>query len=295
MQSPSPTRPPLTEYRHFIYDSRRWRGFEHRPGDIFVCTSPKCGTTWTQMIVAMLLFQDGDFPAPVVEMAPWIDARFYPYEEMLDQLERQTHRRAMKTHTAADGIPWWPDAYYIVVGRDGRDTFMSFVNHVASMRPDKVGELIESAVAEEIPIAPIPPIDDIHAFFAGWIEEGSLFHFLMTYWQYRNDPNVLFVHYDDLKADLETEVRRIARFLGITIDESLLPGILERCSFSWMRDNADQIGRFGEIFTGGAQSFFFKGTNGRWRDVLTADELATYERISTERMDPELKAWLDRS
>lgn len=295
MSMPLKPRPPLKEYRHFIWDTRRWQRFEHRPGDIFVCTPPKCGTTWTQTIVTMLLFPEGTLPAPVTELAPWVDARFYPIDEMLAGLAAQPHRRSLKTHTPADGIPWWPDAFYIVVGRDGRDAFMSFVNHMASIRPDKIAELIESAVAEGIQFDAVPPQDDIHEFFAGWLADGSLFHFLTTYWELRDQPNVLFVHYDDLKADLEKEVRRIAAFLGIAIDENHLPGILERCSFNWMKTNADRIGDFGQLFHGAGESFFFKGTNGRWRDVLTEQELELYARRSKELLPADLKAWLDRS
>jgi len=290
----SVSRPPLQEYRHFIWDTRRWQGFEHRPGDIFVCTPPKCGTTWTQTIVAMLLFPDGNLPAPVMELAPWLDARFNPLDETLAGLAAQLHRRSIKTHTPADGIPWWPDASYIVVGRDGRDTFMSFVNHMASLRPDKVEELITSALAEGIEFDARPPQDDIHEAFAAWVNDGGLFHFLSTYWELREEPNVLFVHYDDLKADLDKEVRRIAAFLDIPIVESLMPGILERCSFAWMKTNADRIGDLGQLFIGGGESFFFKGTNGRWRDVLTDAELELYGRRSRELMPAELKDWLDR-
>ncbi len=286
--------PPRNEYRHFISDTRRWDGFEHRPGDILVCTPPKCGTTWTQTIVAMLLFPDGNLPAPVTTLSPWIEARFKPYDEMLEGLRQQTHRRSIKSHTSADGVPWWPDARYIVVGRDGRDAFMSFVNHIASMRPEKIGELIESALAEGIAFEPLPPSDDIHAFFAGWLADGRLFSFLDSYWQLRHEPNVLFVHYDDLKANLESEVRRIAAFLDIPVEHRHLPGILERCSFDWMKKNSERIGDFGDLFTGGGESFFFKGTNGRWQGVLTPQELEQYDKRSRQMMPPDLKEWLDR-
>lgn len=284
----------MQDYRHFVWDNHRWKAFEHRPGDIFVCTPPKCGTTWTQTIVAMLLFPDGNLPAPVTEMAPWIDARFEPLDEIVPRLANQRHRRSIKTHTPADGIPWWPDASYLVVGRDGRDAFMSFVNHMASLRPDKMFELIESATAEGIAFEALPPSDDIHEQFTGWLDNGGFFHFLNSYWELREQPNVLFLHYDDLKADLEREVRRVASFLRLAIDEAQLPGILERCSFDWMKANSARIGDFDRLFQGGGQSFFYKGTNGRWRDVLTADELDRYEECSTRRLAPELKRWLDR-
>jgi len=259
-----------------------------------VCTPPKCGTTWTQTIVGNLLFPDGDTAKPLLELAPWLEARFTPLAEVLEELESQTGRRSIKSHTPADGIAWDPACFYIVVGRDGRDAFMSLVNHMASMRPDKVAELIESAVADGIELGP-PPSDDIHQFFAQWLEGGEMFHFMSTYWQHRNEPNVLFVHYDELKQDLEKQIRRIAAFIGVGIDEKKMPGILQRCSFEWMRDNSDRIAPFEELFDGGGKSFFFKGVNGRWRDVLTAEEVASYEQRSREMLAPDLKAWLDRN
>ena len=71
------------DYRGVISDNRRWERFVHRPGDIFVCSPPKCGTTWTQTIVATLLFQPSDPPAPVMSLAPWLDARFNPIEDVI--------------------------------------------------------------------------------------------------------------------------------------------------------------------------------------------------------------------
>ena len=288
-------RPPIAEYRHVLWDTRRWASFEPRPGDIFVCTPAKCGTTWTQTIVAMLLFPDGNLPGPVMEIAPWFDARFDPVDEVAAMLKAQAHRRSIKTHTPADGIPLRDDASYIVVGRDGRDACMSFLNHAASLRPDVMMELAQSAVAGGLVRDPVPAPLDPHGFFAWWLENGSFFAFLKSYWEIREQPNVLFLHYDDLKADLEGQVRRIAAFLCIAIDEMQLPGILQRCSFQWMRDNADRIGELERIFVGGGQSFFYKGTNDRWRDVLTAAELARYDELSRAAMPADLKAWVDRA
>ena len=173
---------PTREYRSFVSDSRRWARFVHRPGDIFVCTPPKCGTTWMQTIVATLLFPAGDAPGQVMSIAPWLDARFHPLDEVLARLDAQRHRRSIKTHTPADGIPWWEDASYIVVGRDGRDAFMSFVNHMRSMRPDVVAQLVESAIEEGIAVGPPPPLDDIHAFFAFWLDARMLFYHVESFW-----------------------------------------------------------------------------------------------------------------
>src|SRR4051794_27900292 len=155
------------EYRTFITDTRRWDSFTARADDIFVCTPAKCGTTWMQTIVAALLF-GGDAPGAVMELAPWLDARYEPIDSTIERLDAQTHRRSVKTHTNADGIPWHPTVSYIVVGRDGRDAFMSFHNHMSHMRPEFVMDLALSAQHDGIDMsdAAPPPVDDIHEFFA---------------------------------------------------------------------------------------------------------------------------------
>lgn len=292
MRDAAVARPPTREYRSPVWDNRRWQHFLHRPGDVFVCTPPKCGTTWMQTIVATLFFPDGDAPGSVLTIAPWLDARFDPIEDIVARLDAQRHRRSIKTHTPADGIPWYADASYIVVGRDGRDAFMSFVNHVRNMRPDVVAALIASAIEEGIEPAPRPSPEDLHAFFASWLESGTFFEHIGSYWARRDEPNLLFVHYDDLKADLAGEMRRVAAFLGIEIATDRWPALVERCTFASMRARGDEIGEFDRYFVGGAETFLYKGTNGRWRDVLTNDELAAYQRAVAELLPADAARWL---
>jgi aryl sulfotransferase len=289
-------RPVEREYRHVVSDNRRWDKFVARPGDIFVCTPPKCGTTWMQTIVIELLFPRGDAPGPVTHIAPWIDARFEPIDVILARLEAQTHRRSMKTHTAADGIPWFADASYIVVGRDGRDAFMSFHNHMANMRPELIMELVGSAIEDGIDLGDgnIPPVDDIHAFYQWWLDQKILFDHIGTFWDHRDEPNVLFVHYDEMKADLEGSIRGVADFLGIDVEAARRPALVERCTFESMKARSDEIGDFGS-FVGGADTFLYKGTNGRWRDVLTPAELADFDRCSAELLPVDAIAWLNRA
>jgi len=283
---------PEHEYRSFVSDNRRWAGFEHRPGDILVCTPPKNGTTWMQTVVTTLLFPEGA-PGPVFEVSPWIDARFEPVDVVQERLDAQTHRRHIKTHTPADGIPHWDDASYIVVGRDGRDACMSFLNHMRNMQPELMGRLAGSAMAEGIvPAGPPPPVEDEHAFFAWYLASGTQLDHVASWWPYHDRPNVLFVHYDDMKADLDGEMRRVSAFLDIPVDESRWADQVASCTFAGMKARAEEIADFESHFVGGADTFLYKGTNGRWRDVLTADELAAYDDAVARAMPAECAAWM---
>jgi aryl sulfotransferase len=281
----------LRPYRTAVYDNRRWERFVHRPGDIFVCTPPKCGTTWTQAIVASLLWPDGDAPGPVMSVSPWLEAEFQPIEQVLAIYEAQTHRRFIKSHTRADGIPIWDDASYIFVARDGRDAFMSFCHHREVFK-EGVRELLNRRALED-GVPPMPPWDgDVHAFFAGWLADGSVFGHVATFWKLRAARNVLFVHYNDLKRDLGAEIRRIADFLRITVPAAKWPAVVERCTFDSMKARGDQIGAF-QIFEGGAQGFLYKGTNGRWRDILTEAELEAYRKRVADFLPEDAARWLE--
>jgi aryl sulfotransferase len=283
---------PTREYRHLVSDNRRWSDFEARPGDIVVCTPAKNGTTWMQSIVMKLLFP-GAPPGPVFEVAPWFDARFEPVEVVRDRLAAQTHRRHIKTHTPADGIPMFDDASYIVVGRDGRDAYMSFLNHMRNMQPAIHGALFLSAIDDGISMdGPPPPIDDAHAFFAWYLAGGFQFEHIASWWEHRDDPNVLFVHYDDLKADLDGQMRRVAGFLDVPVDPSTWAEQVAACTFEGMKARAAEIADFESHFVGGADTFLYKGTNGRWRDVLTPDELANYDATVAKWLTPECATWL---
>ncbi len=282
----------LKPYQNLVSDNARWQGFEPRPGDIFVCTPAKCGTTWMQTIVANLLWPDGDFPGSIVNgICPWIEAKFMPADAMHEMLRQQTHRRAMKSHTPVDGIPWFEEARYITVARDGRDAFMSWCNHVRRMK--MVALLGEQATPDAAP--PLPVFDgvDYSGYFRQWLEANDFFAVVSSWWQQRGRENVLFVHYNDMKQNLEGEMRRVAAFLGIEPDPAHWPAAVERCTFEGMRNAGTRIGDFERGFEGGIEGFLFKGTNGRWREVLDADDLAAYQRKVAETLPPDAARWVE--
>jgi aryl sulfotransferase len=243
-----------------------------------------------QTIALELLFPDGA-PGRVTEIAPWIDARIEPVDNLMARLDAQSYRRTLKTHTPADGIPWYPSASYIVVGRDGRDAFISYWNHWHNMRRDHLPHLAATAAQDGI-TARLPPVEDVHEFYSWWLDEFRLwFDHVASFWPHRGERNVLFAHYNDMQADLDREMRRVANFLGVSVDEERWSSQVQHCTFASMKARSDQIGSFDLGFIGGADTFLYKATNGRWRDVLTDDELAAFDRRCDERLPPDANAW----
>src|SRR5215218_9509135 len=137
---------PRTRYRSISADSARWDGFAFRPGDVVISTPSKSGTTWTQMLCALLIFDGPMFPAPLEDVSPWLDNCLRPLVDVTADLAAQTHRRFIKTHTPLDGLPLHADVTYLVVGRDPRDVAISFEHHLANMDFEHFLELRAAAV-----------------------------------------------------------------------------------------------------------------------------------------------------
>jgi aryl sulfotransferase len=291
-------------YQNHHLDSTRWDYFQSRSSDVVISTSYKAGTTWAQAIVAHLLFPDGDLPAPVGEMSPWLDMRTRPLELVLNGLEAQAHRRFIKTHLPLDGLPYEDGIRYLYVARDARDVFMSLWNHYSN-HTDEVFLSTNNTpgrVGDEFPRLP----DDIHAFWRGWMTQGwfewesdgwpywSHLHHVQSWWDYRHLPNIQLVHYSDMIEDTEREARRIAAFLGIEVPETAWPGIVEAVSFTEMKKRGERYAPGGgEHWKGGAQTFLHKGTNGRWRDVLSKTDLGLYDAACERVLTPDCRKWLE--
>lgn len=286
-------RRPTRDYVRVIEDSRRWRDFAHRPDDIFISTPPKSGTTWTQGIVAALLWPDGDRPGDRRTRNPWIDVRSTPIDELLAGIDALPHRRVIKTHSPADCVPIFEECRYLTVYRDARDTVMSWANHRAKLRPEVVAH--HNAIAAEHGLAPLAlTIDgDMDALIDEWEADQSPIVHLASWWPLRHEPFVRFVHYNDLHADLDGEMRRIADFLEIDVPSDRWDDAVAQCSLETMRAEAHAAGGLERGFRGGADSFFYQGTNGRWRDGLTAEQLDRVERLVADGLPPGAAAWIE--
>lgn len=291
-------------YQNYAHDSTRWDPFIPRDDDIIIATPPRTGTTWTQEIVLHLVFLGREVPYRE-EVSLWLDQRIRPLDEVLSALENQRHRRFIKTHLALDGLPYFPQTKYIVVGRDPRDVFMSLWNFYCSFAPD-YSQAVNSLQDRVGPPRPPCP-DDIHEFWRSWISRGwyawhqegypfpGIMYHLQSWWNFHHLPNILLVHFADLLADTPGQIRRITDFLDIPASDEQLAHIAQQTSLTAMRTRAgEKDAQLPKVFVDGVRSFFYKGTNGRWRDVLTAEELAMYAEKAARVLTPDCRAWLEQ-
>lgn len=284
-----------TELYHNHFDSTLWNDFPFRDDDIIISTYGKSGTTWVQQIVGQLLFAGAE-GVNTAEMSPWVDLRIPPWDEKIAAIEAQTHRRFLKTHLPVDALVYSPKAKYIFVARDGRDVAWSFYNHHRSFN-EMAYELINGAAGPDV--EPIEPTQlDVHDYFLEWLDRDGypfwqFWHNIASWWAIRDMPNLMLLHFTELKDDMPAQIRRIAEFLDIPVDEDNWDAIVEHSTFKYMREYAEQsVPLGGAVFEGGAKAFIHKGTNERWRETLTQEDIARYEAMALENLGPECAHWL---
>jgi aryl sulfotransferase len=283
-------------------DSARWNGFPFREGDIVISTRSKSGTTWMQMICALLIFQTPELPQPLGTLSPWLDWKIEPLDDVVARLQAQPHRRFVKTHTPLDGVVLDDRATYIVVARDPRDMYISLYHQGANIDRGAVRRMLGQPEPTE-PVAGTPsrPLDEA---LQRWIDDDSspqermdgirgVFHHATDAWTRQQErPNVILVHYSDLLADLEGEMRTLAARLGVDVPSARWPVLVDAATFTAMRDRATTLVPDGGGVLKDVNAFFRKGTAGSWRELMTDDQLTHYEQRVAELAPPDVVAWL---
>jgi hypothetical protein len=288
-------------YQSADEDSARWAGFRFREGDIVISTRSKSGTTWMQMICALLIFQRPDLPAPLGRLSPWLDWLIAPRDEVYARLDAQRHRRFIKTHTPLDGIPLDARATYVVTARHPLDMAVSLYHHSANI--DRA--MLRRLTGQPEPAAEPAPRPSPREWVLRWIGAvvaprdeldslpGVMLH-LTDAWARRAWRGVVLVHYDDLSADLEGEMRRLAALLGIAVPERTWPALVAAATFGRMRARADLLVPAPPGILVDNAAFFRRGSSGSGRELLTGGELARYHAYTAQMAPAELLSWLHR-
>jgi len=243
----------------------RFLAYEPTEDDVIVATHPKCGTHWvTQMLLQLASCGQLDAFPHINCVAPWIDSKcvcdphFYPqspYSTKGTSLDTYATRpRIIKTHNPRYLTPFSSKAKYVVVCRNSFDVMVSMYHHASLF----------------IPLIFLP-------FFPSFVRLFLRQHVEWNdgWWHARNEPNVLILHYEDIKADPRQCVERLAEFLHIEgvaraagqqqqQHAGLIEAALHRSSFQYMKERGDvfsdfvsdqslirtgKVGGFAELFT----------------------------------------------
>ena len=295
-----------------VYDSSRWEGFDLRPDDIVISTPPKCGTTWTQMICALLIFQTPELPGRLSNFSPWLDMLTRSRKSVVALLDAQPHRRFIKTHTPLSGLPVRDGVTYICVGRDPRDVALSMDDHLLNLNWDAFhAQRVAAALEDGLPEPPIPSPPPLEALgererFWRWVDDqtpptessSSLLRtvrHIESFWYARDTmASVVMLHYHDLKTDLAAQMRALATRLGIEVAEERWPALIDAATFESMRRSSDRTAPSG-IWKNN-RDFFKDARSGAWRELLSSDDdRRRYDERVGALTAPDVAVWLHRS
>ena len=279
------------------YDSNRLHGFELRADDIIISTPAKCGTTWTQMICALLVFQKDD-STPLDLLSPWLDMQTRDRNDVFADLAAQTHRRFIKTHTPLRRpAPRTTASPTSASGAIHVDVARSWDNHMANM---DIGAFLKAR--EQAAAIDGIELDQLRATAAAPRQasgtasgSGSTTRRPSTQVGvvaaacHRRAPlrrsatpptisNVVLLHYDDLKADLDGQMRKLAARLGIDVEEAPVapPGPSGDVRVDAQQGRQDRPRRWPRSNWIDPAAFFSHGTSGQWRDLLDNADLGRY-------------------
>lgn len=229
--------------------------YNTRADDIFIATTPRSGTTWMQTIVYALLNNGRGFDENLDDFI----AR-NPFLEMYgsETIETMPRPGVIKTHLLFEHIPYHPNAKYICVVRNPKDVCVSFYRFITSLNNQSaVNGLTFDYVFEQ--------------FLAGQTAHADYFDYLLSYWEHRDDPNVLFILYEDMKANIRSTILRLANFLNIHINKNLLERTIFVTAFDYLKQK-----RYNEqiVRSDTTKSFKFirKGIVGDWQTVLSDEQ-----------------------
>lgn len=293
MSGAVPTRDKL--YIGRATNSTVWADFELRDDDVIVSTPPKSGTTWTQSIVAMLIFGRPGMDVRIGDTSPWLDCGFRDRDAIVENLAAQDHRRCIKSHTPLDGIAYEPSCTYLAVYRHPIDVYFSMRSHTGNTRPENRSPKAERRFTQ-----------DVSEGFRDFVGEGmspdedqllsleSVVYHYRSFRDWAHLPNIHFFHYADLSRDLAGQIERLASILGIRHAPDVMARIVEGARFDAMQDNAKRYAdpRRAKVFTDPA-AFFASGTSEKWKGQLNASELERYRaRLSGLLATPDVD-WIE--
>ena len=196
--------------------------YRPRPSDVIITPYGKCGTTWLQQIFHTLRTRgDLDFD-DISRVVPWIETSTIAGLDI--EAPQRAEPRGFKSHLDWGKVP--KGARYIVSFRNPHDACVSFYHFLE-------GWFFEPGA---IPLEAFAQTD-----VARVAMETDYWSHLVSWWAERDNPDVLVLAYEQMNADPEGTIRRVAAFSGIPLDDELLALTLERSSFDFMLAHKDRF------------------------------------------------------
>ncbi|XP_037499314.1 sulfotransferase 1B1 [Rhipicephalus sanguineus] len=197
--------------------------YKPRPGDLFLVSYPKSGSTWTLRIMYNILMDavDSDDPLEPIIRFPCLEM------QGAEAAIYAPRPAAFKTHLPFHKNPYSPEAKYVYIARNPYDTCVSFYYHTKHFPAYK----FQNGTFDEF----------FELFIKGRVDYGDYFDNVFSWYEHRDDPNVLFLTYEELKANTRQSVLKIAAFISpekekrLKENTEILNRILDKTSLANMK------------------------------------------------------------
>ncbi|KAI6189646.1 Sulfotransfer-1 domain-containing protein [Aphelenchoides bicaudatus] len=240
-----------------------------RTSDVFVCTYPKCGTTWVQQICSQLLFNDYE---PQEGQVPELSKQSPMIEKVgAECVEELKHPRLLKTHFSYYNCPKSSEAKYIFVARNPKDCLTSYYFHCRNFK------IYDWATGD---------FDVFFELFAsGQLGFGDYFDHLLGWLPHVDDKNVLFLTYEDMFDDLSDAIQKIGHFLGghaseIVDNPRLLAKVVKESHIDSMKKNQGRWFPSAHL----NRDFIRKGGSRDWKNYMNKEQSDRLDAIWRTRM-----------
>ncbi|XP_034621705.1 amine sulfotransferase-like isoform X2 [Trachemys scripta elegans] len=246
--------------------------FEIRDSDVFIVTYPKSGTVWTQNILCLIYHEghrDGTENMEIKYRVPWLEYNIYN----MDYVHRPSPR-LFTTHLPYYLVP--RDlrnrrAKVIYVARNPKDVAVSYF-HFSNL----------SVTLETIPDFNI----FLERFLAGKVASSSWLDHVRGWSTHREEFNIFFLTYEEMKKDLRGAVLKICKFLGKQLNEKELDTVVENATFDKMKTDprANYDSMQSNLQERGKGHFLRKGIIGDWKNTMTVAQSERFDNVFKEKM-----------
>lgn len=261
-----------------IFFDAKWiknmKDMTQRPGDVWVVSYPKSGTTWTQQIVRLIVNKGGNDGKLLTDVVPWVEAfnSIFPgYEHM--NVDEMASPRAFKSHFPYESMPCGQPnttlGKYIYIVRNPKDVLVSFFHHMCAMPM----------------LAQVEWDEFFERFIQGELIYGDYFDHVLSWWAHKDDDNVLFLKYEDMKKNLPSAVAQRAKFIGQDVSKELVDEISHRTIFENMKeDSTANYEWMSSSHRSNQNPYLRKGKIGGWKNYFTSEQSARLDAIYERRL-----------
>ncbi|KAK3730616.1 hypothetical protein QZH41_008016 [Actinostola sp. cb2023] len=221
------------------------------------------GTTWLSEIVWQIYFDGRVDMKPMGERVPFLENTKYinhniKTKQDLHDFYLKHAPRFFKTHLQYHQVPMVDGVTkYFYVIRNPKDVAVSYYYHYKRFASYEFGAGLWDEFFE--------------MFIDGGVQFGNWFDHVLGWWAHRDDPNIMFLKYEDMKKDLPCAVQQIAEFLGQDLSVEMIQRITEQTNFSAMSGDQERFDHDDEE-TILEIKFVRKGEVGDWRNYFTKEQ-----------------------